>query len=189
MKGSLVLERAMRGDIGARDQLFAHSYDSVHGYLCRAAANDSPHVKQQTDDVAQEACMTAVRGFGRFRGASSFKTWLTGIAKKLMSEAWGREQRLVRGVGGDVEPVAHLPDRLPKPLDILIGRERASLVTRAIEGLHVDEREWINRLMDGDTFHAVATAISERQGVTQYRARHRLSGVLESLANRLPADL
>jgi RNA polymerase sigma factor (sigma-70 family) len=169
------LERAKRGDIEARNELFAAHRSSL--------PRDLP------EDVAQDTWTTALRALPGFQGASSFKTWLNGIAKNLRRGDSRRERRRTRGVGGDADPVALVPDRLPAPLDELIGKERARLVRQAVEGLSADLHEAVTRLMDGESFHAIVSGMSEKQRVTRYRASQRLAGALESLADQLPEDL
>jgi RNA polymerase sigma factor (sigma-70 family) len=185
MNETLVVERVKQGEIEARNELSRSDYLKLHRYVLREALRRWPYLEPLSEDVTQETYLIGVEREGDFRGDSSLETWLRGIAKNLLRCAARRENGRVRGIGGDDNPVADVPDRLPAPIDILIGRERARLVTEAIEGLPGDLRGAVARLMDGESYHAVVVALAERQVVTMYAARKRLAGALESLGRRL----
>jgi RNA polymerase sigma-70 factor (ECF subfamily) len=169
------LERTRRGDLAARDELFeAHAPSLSRSF---------------PDDVSQDALLIAVRKLDGFEGASSFKTWLYAIANNVLRGTLRRDQRLIRGVGGDADPVAQVPDHLPAPIDILIGKERARLVRRAIDELPDAQREGVLLLMDGESFHAAGVAIGRRHQLTKYGSEQQLARALKTLADRLPDDL
>jgi RNA polymerase sigma factor (sigma-70 family) len=183
------VERAKQGDIEARNELIEDNVEAINRHVARGADRDSPLMRQQYDDVAQETWRVALGAFGRYQGASSFKTYLKGIADKVRIGLWRQEQRQVRGTGGEADAVADVPDRLPAPIDDLIGKERTHLVTRAVEGLPGDQREAVRRFMDGESYHAIVMSLSRRLGVTKYRAGQKFANALDSLAHELPDDL
>ena len=87
-------EQAASGDTDAFGEL-VRRYQSRIVNLARALANDA-----DAEDLAQDAFIRAYRGIGRFRGDSTFKTWLYRIAinvihshmdhRRRWSRIWGR---------------------------------------------------------------------------------------------------
>jgi RNA polymerase sigma-70 factor (ECF subfamily) len=73
-EGSLIA-RARTGDREAQDLLIARYIRDVYGAAIRILGD--PDLAQ---DAAQDAFVNALRGLARFRGESSFKTWLLRIA-------------------------------------------------------------------------------------------------------------
>ena len=52
------------------------------------------HDRQLAEDAVQETFLRAYRGYGRFRGDSNEKTWLTRIAVNLCKSALRKERPL-----------------------------------------------------------------------------------------------
>lgn len=73
-EGSLIA-RARAGDRGAQDLLVGRYLRDVYGAALRILGD--PDLAQ---DAAQDAFVNALRGLERFRGDSSFRTWLLRIA-------------------------------------------------------------------------------------------------------------
>jgi len=64
--------------------LYARHTGPVYGLLCRLVGYSA-----DATDLMQETWLRAVRHLGLFRGQSSFRTWLTGIALNCYRE-WRR---------------------------------------------------------------------------------------------------
>lgn len=113
-------------------------------------------------DVVQEAFAKAYQNLGRFKGDSSFYTWLYRITFNLCIDHQRREGRLVRvpavsSEDGDVpgtlaipdesvrgDPVrgaqdAELRERLERAMAELTPEHRAVILLREVEGLSYDE--------------------------------------------------
>ncbi len=69
------LQRARRSDTQAFESLYRLHVDRVYGLCLRMTGNTS-----EAEDCAQEAFIQAWRQLDRFRGDSSFGTWLHRIA-------------------------------------------------------------------------------------------------------------
>ena len=109
------------------------------------------------EDVAQEAFVRAWRGLGRFRGESSFKTWLYRIATNVARthrERRGRQPVIGRSLDDQAEarpggePVAPTADAetalvtresIDRALGELPEELRLALVLRDVEGLDYKE--------------------------------------------------
>jgi len=79
-----LLRRVRDGDVRAFDQLVDRHQGAVRGFLRRATGR-----ADLADDVAQEAFVAAFGGLGRFRGQSTFRTYVCGIAYRI----WRRQDR------------------------------------------------------------------------------------------------
>ena len=140
------------------------------------------------EDVAQETFVRAWRGLGRFRGESSFKTWLYRIATNVARthlDRHGRQARIAdRSLDDEAEPLqaGDVPSPAPDAETSLVRREaidralselpdelRLALVLRDVEGLDYKE-------IAGVTGAPIGTVESRI-----FRARRRLRTLLRPL--------
>ena len=125
--GELV-DRARQGDHSAFGELMDRYARAV--YRTALAVVGSP---AEADDVVQEAFWEAYRALGRFRGDSSFRTWVSAIAwrRGLNRRRWLRLQwrRLIpMGEPGQREPVAAGRSAEAQLVDDALGRMALNLV-------------------------------------------------------------
>lgn len=66
-----------RGDNAAGDALFARHFDGVYGFFFRKAGVES-------DDLTQRTFLSCLEAHHRFRGASTFRAFLYGIARNQL---------------------------------------------------------------------------------------------------------
>lgn len=71
----------------------------MYGVLCRLGGRSA-----DASDLMQETWLRAVRHLGLFRGQSSFRTWLTGIALNCYREWRRRHARDGGSFDGDTTP-------------------------------------------------------------------------------------
>jgi RNA polymerase sigma-70 factor (ECF subfamily) len=83
-----LIERARRGDHAA----FGELVDRHRAAVVRAATAALGE-REEAEDVAQDAFVSAWRGLGRFRGDATFRTWMLTIAWR---HALSRRRALVR---------------------------------------------------------------------------------------------
>jgi len=145
-----LIARAQAGDVGAFERLSGAYADRVFMLLLRLLGD-----RGEAEDVTQEVMLRAWQGIARFRGQSSYFTWLYRIAVNEANRALERRSRRPAGVaiGADElqlpAPAALDPSRqaenselrralgqalaeLPPPL-------RTALVLRDVEGLSTQE--------------------------------------------------
>ena len=76
-----LVEAARAGDHGAFARLVQRHQQSVRGFLRRSCGNFA-----EADDLAQETFLSAWERIAQFRGESSLRSWLCGIAwRKLLA--------------------------------------------------------------------------------------------------------
>ncbi len=88
-----LLARAQAGDVGAFERLSGAYADRVFMLLLRLLGDRS-----EAEDVAQEVMLRAWQGITRFRGQSSYFTWLYRIAVGEANRALERRSRCPAGV-------------------------------------------------------------------------------------------
>jgi RNA polymerase sigma-70 factor (ECF subfamily) len=145
-----LVARAQAGDVSAFERLSGAYADRLFMLLLRLLGD-----RGEAEDVAQEVMLRAWRGIARFRGQSSYFTWLYRIAVNEANRALEQRGRRPAGVsiGADElqlpAPASHDPARqaenselrralaqalagLPPPL-------RTAIVLRDVEGLSTQE--------------------------------------------------
>ncbi len=81
-----LLEAWRQGDRDAGSQLFERHFDSI----CRFFANK---VDRDVDDLVQRTFAACVEGKERFRGQSTFRTYLFGVAHNVLRSGIRKRQR------------------------------------------------------------------------------------------------
>src|SRR5258708_15645196 len=79
---------AKRGDRQAFDEVVRATYTDTYALALRLTANE-----EDAKDVVQEAYLRAYRGLKRFRGDSSFTTWLYRITANCASTQLSKRSR------------------------------------------------------------------------------------------------
>ena len=177
------VDAAKAGDTGAFEAL-------VLCYQTRIVNYASAMVRDAggAEDVAQETFVRAWRGLGRFRGESSFKTWLYRIATNVARTHLARRDRQAqiadRSLDNASEPLqaGDVPSPSPDAETSLVTRDeidralaelpaqlRLALVLRDVEGLDYKE-------IAGVTGAPIGTVESRI-----FRARQRLRILLRPL--------
>ena len=147
------VDDARAGDPGAFETLVLRYQARVVNY-----ASAMIHDAGIAEDVAQETFVRAWRGLERFRGESSFRTWLYRIATNVARthlDRRGRQARIGdRSLDDEAEPLqaGDVPSTAPDAETSLVTREaidralaelprelRTALVLRDVEGLDYKE--------------------------------------------------
>lgn len=115
--------------------------------------------RQAALDVAQEIFLVAFESLARFRGESSVKTWLYGIASKKCLEVGrmkGRRETLVRDHHLYIASTAH--GETPQlPEDVCMQERQQRRVWQALRRLRVYDRELlVLRHLDELTYDEIA---------------------------------
>ncbi|MEA3402610.1 MAG: sigma-70 family RNA polymerase sigma factor [Armatimonadota bacterium] len=182
-----LVERAKTGDRRAFGRLVDEYKDKIYNYVARML-ND-PY---EAEDVTQEAFLRAFRSLPRFRGASSFHTWLYRIASNLAIDVVRRRKRQEPTFsldepleGEDGEYDREIPDETGGPEEASTTRETRVAVRRAIMDLPEKLRDvMILYELQGETYEDIAEILDVPLGTVKSRlfnARNRLKDELEEL--------
>jgi len=183
----MLVERARQGDRAAFGQLVNEYKDKIYNYVARML-ND-PY---EAEDVTQEAFLRAYKSLPRFRGASSFHTWLYRIASNLAIDVVRKRKRQDPTFSLD-EPLEsddgeyerELPDETGGPEDRTSTRETRVAVRRAIMDLPEKLRDvMILYELQGETYEDIADILDVPLGTVKSRlfnARNRLKDSLQEL--------
>ena len=130
---ALMLE-FQRGSRAAFEEIFARHRDALHGFFRRRLANPA-----QADDLTQETFLAVLRGAERYEPRALARTYLYGIALKLLYAA--RRTHAAKPFAADVVAESEPDDSLwvRQALARLETEEREILMLREYEQLSYAE--------------------------------------------------
>jgi len=164
---------SQRGERPAFD-ILVEKYQRDIYRLCYRYVNDH----QDANDMAQEVFVKAYRALGRFRGDSSFSTWLYRIAVNTCLNF--RASRRPPAV----ELPDALPDRAPGALESLERDERSRRVREAVIRLPEKQRATlILKVYHELTHEEVATILGSSVGTVKANLFHALGNLRKMLAS------
>jgi len=168
---------ARQGDPDAFDQLVARHQSAVF-----RAAMAALRVREDAEEVAQDAFIRAWRALDRFRGDSSFRTWILRIAwnraisKRRSLAAWLRRTTPMEDVA---EPAAAGDGQHVW----MQNAELQSHVTRAIQTLSPKLRDSLLLAQSGDyQYEEIARMLGVPLGTVKWRISEARRKVREALA-------
>lgn len=125
-----LLEAWKTGDRKAGSELFERHFDSI----CRFFANK---VQSDVDDLVQRTFIACVEGKERFRGQSSFRTYLFGVAHNVLRSHLRKRRR----EGERFEPgVTSVFDLGLSPTTLIAQRKEQLLVLQALRKIPLDHQ-------------------------------------------------
>ena len=168
---------ARQGDPDAFDQLVARHQSAVF-----RAALAALRVREDAEEVAQDAFVRAWRSLGRFRGDSSFRTWMLKIA-------WNRAISRRRGLANWWRRASSI-DEVAEPVECADGQhagmQNAELQThaqRAIQALTPKLRDALLLAQSGEyQYDEIARMLGVPLGTVKWRVSEARRKVREKLA-------
>ncbi|MBT8078412.1 MAG: RNA polymerase sigma factor [Gammaproteobacteria bacterium] len=136
------VEKARRSDTGAFEKLYRRHVDKVYGLCLRMTGNTS-----EAEDCTQEAFIQAWSKLDKFRGDSSFATWIHRVAVNAVlgrMRKSRREQDRIRAVGEIAPPRESIGDSgnlqdMEAAINELPSGARHVFVLHAVYGYSHDE--------------------------------------------------
>lgn len=122
-----LVDAVLSKDRKATAEFVARYTDSVYGYVRQRLAPRSDLV----DDLVQDVFIAALRGLPGFRGSSSVRGWLVGIARHKVEDYYRTQIRQIRSLS-DIEDDSAVTPMLDPHLDETIDRSRLEQKTRRI---------------------------------------------------------
>jgi RNA polymerase sigma-70 factor (ECF subfamily) len=165
------VEACQRGEREAFDALVQRYQRDIYR-LCYRYVNDP----QDANDMAQEVFLKAYKAIGRFRGDSSFSTWLYRIAvNTCLNFRSGR-----RPEGEELSDA--LPDRRAGALAVMEEEERAERVRAAVGRLPEKQRATLILKIYHDLTHEeVAAIVGSSVGTVKANLFHALGNLRKML--------
>ena len=169
---------ARQGDPDAFDQLVVRHQSAVY-----RAALAALHVAEDAEDAAQDAFVKAWANLKRFRGDSSFKTWLLTIA---WHQALSRRRKATRWFGRatSIESVTEPVDDRRQPQDAAVhDSELQRHARRAIRGLTPKLRDALLLAQAGDYgYDEIGAMLNVPVGTVKWRVSEARRKVREQLS-------
>jgi RNA polymerase sigma-70 factor, ECF subfamily len=183
-----LVQRSQAGDSGAFDQLVVRYRTRVFGMIYNMV-----HSEQDAWDLAQDSFLKAWKSIGRFRGQSSFYTWIYRIVMNVTID-WLRKKQ-VKGTGAEFDDAIQLKEidpasrTVPKadslPHERMQHTEIRGRIDEAIAQLSPEHRAVIlMKEMEDMQYHEIAEALGCSIGTVMSRlfyARKKLQNMLRDV--------
>ncbi len=173
-----LLTRSQRGDLEAFAALVRRYQDRAYRLAYQFLMNHDDAL-----DIAQEAFARAYKALPRFRGRSSFYTWLyrivINLALDLLRDRGSRGKMPIEELESIFQRVAPIPD----PSQIMEAREFSSQIQKALAKLPLPQRTVvILKDLEGLSYQEIAQSVGCSMGTVMSRlhyGRKRLRELLE----------
>jgi RNA polymerase sigma-70 factor (ECF subfamily) len=162
-----LIGRARSGDRAAFGQLVERHQQAVF-----RAAFAALRSREDAEEVAQETFISAYQKLDRFRGESSFKTWLLSIAwNRALDRRRSLGEWFKRFVSRDEEPRQEPASGQPSHEQALIEAESRREVRRLLRSLPAKYRDPLLLSATGEhTFEEIAVLLRVPVGTAKWRA-------------------
>ena len=168
-----IIEALARGETRRALALCVERHGPSVGRLCMAMLGS----QQDADDVTQDTLLTAHGAFADFRGESSLRAWLFGIARNKCLQHLEKHRRR-----GARLPLAAELDGSPTLDEVLSSKKRAERARALLEQVRPSDRDALLLRFGADlSFKEVAAAC----GIDETAARKRVSRALARLRSVL----
>jgi len=159
-----LVQKAARGDVEAFGRLVRDHSGLVYRVALRILGSED------AQDASQEVWIRVWQNIKKFRGESSFSTWLYKITVNTCLSARRKEKnREARELSGDKFP--YLPivsGSEDDPESAALGKERRGELFRALEGVRTEHRAaLILRHMEGLSYAEVAEILEVPDGTAK----------------------
>lgn len=176
-----LIPAAAAGDHGAYGRVVAACQNTVTA-IALAIVRDV-HTSQ---DIAQDAFLTAWQKIARLRNPDSFLPWLRQITRNLARDHLRAQKRHGPPVDDAEAAIAQVADPRPCPADQQVQLEEAEAAAAAIDALPEESREVLLLFYrEGQSSQQVATLL----GLSDAAVRKRLSRARQAIRDEMLARL
>jgi RNA polymerase sigma factor (sigma-70 family) len=175
---SRLIQDALNGDDQAYEKLMAKYHDQIHNFIYRMV-----HVREQVEDLTQEAFIKAFQSLRSFNEEYAFSTWLYKIATNNSIDYIRKRKLQMYSIDKPIESkdsdyAFELPDETYEADGEFIRDQRAALLQEAIGELPEKYRRVIQlRHMEERTYEEIAEMLKLPIGTVKahiFRARELL---------------
>ncbi len=166
-----------RGDGDAFEELVRRYRNDVFGLAHHFVRN-----REEAWDISQEVFLKVHRSLGRFRGDSSFKTWIMRITANQCKDFF-KKRRLKTVAFDEAIGTADAPSSIPAPGRALEATEIGDAIAAALESLTAKHRTaFVLREFEGLSYDDMARIMGCRVGTVMSRLHHARKKLQRSLA-------
>ena len=187
----VLVARFKAGDEAAFEEMVSLYWDRIYAMVLKLLRNS-----QDAEEVTQDAFIRAHRGLEKFRGDSSFSTWLYQIATNLARNRywyWWRRKRdksisFDQAVGGDSNTTLGevFKADVETPQDIAVTNEFQERVSAAMELLNAKHREVLGlRNVRNLSYNEIAAELQISIGTVKSRIARARESLRAGLGNEL----
>ena len=171
-----LVAQAQTGDFAAFEQLVRTYRNDVYGLAYHFLRN-----REEAWDISQEVFIKTHRSLARFRGDSSFKTWLMRITANQCKDYL--KKRRLDAVPFNEEVETHdAPTGVLGPDASVEARELGDAITTALEALPFKHRTaFVLREFDGLSYEEMAQVMECNIGTVMSRLHHARKKLQNSL--------
>ena len=160
------------GEESAAAELVRRHTDALARFLAAAGA------REDLEDLVQETFFRAFRNVARFRGASSFRTWLMAIGSNALRDLRRRRRATVLPIEN-----REIEDRRSDPHGDAVERDLVHRLQAQVAALPPKQRDvFLMRAQQGAEYEEIAAALGTSVGAARvhyHQAVKRLKAVLE----------
>ena len=179
VEDAALVGRALGGNRDAFGQLVSRYQSSVCGLAYSACGNIS-----QSEDLAQETFIMAWRKLDELKEPAKFKSWLYGIARNLVHNAFRKETRNPLAASEPLEETLAATPAASDPAQHAITKEEEASLWRSLDQIPETYREAL--VMFYREHHSIER-VAEILDLTEEAARQRLSRGRKLLQERILA--
>ncbi|MEM9160904.1 MAG: sigma-70 family RNA polymerase sigma factor [Verrucomicrobiota bacterium] len=187
----VLVARFKAGDEAAFEEMVSRYWDRIYAMVHKLLRNT-----QDAEEVTQDAFIRAHRGLEKFRGDSSFSTWLYQIATNLARNRywyWWRRKRdksvsFDQPVGGETETTLAeiFPSDVETPKDVAITNEFQDRVASAMQLLNEKHREvLVLRNVKNLSYDEIADKLEISIGTVKSRIARARESLRDKMGNEL----
>jgi RNA polymerase sigma-70 factor, ECF subfamily len=167
---------AQAGDDYAFEKLVRNNMRQVYATAFAIVKNHF-----DADDVAQTSFIKAYQALNKFKGNSTFKTWITRIT---INEAKDQERRKMNNV--HLKEINHLPDKKGDALSNYITQEKLNEASNVLNLLPLKQRLTVTmRIVDGLSFKEISQSMNISISSAKTNFHYGIKKVADIIANRV----
>ena len=127
-----------QSDSGSFEELALPLLGRLYNFACWLAQDQS-----EAEDLVQETCMKALKGFGSFEQGTNFRAWMYRILRNTFLTSRAGLKASTTSLDSDEDESSWEPAASGTPETILLASADQQAIEKALEGLSVQFREVI----------------------------------------------
>ena len=181
-----LIELSVSGDIEAFETLIQSHQKKVYNIALRMTKNH-----EDAQELAQDAIVRAFTSIGKFRGDSSFSTWLYRITMNVCTDFLRKRNKAVvismeqGAVANDSQQSIQIEEEAPGPDELVEKNQLKKMVRDAMDSLSDEHRQVLilRDIMDL-SYKEIADTLNVNEGTIKSRINRARSGLKKIIMQR-----